>query len=47
MKRARKIHYRVTTRVGSCGYYGETTEDRNKVTCKLCKKLLATGKYLY
>jgi len=41
-----KIHYRLSTYIGVCGFQGETTKDKKKVTCKFCKKLLKSTKYL-
>ena len=37
-----KVHYELGLNRGACGYFGETTRDKKKVTCKLCEKLLRT-----
>ena len=41
-----KIHYNYTWGIGICGRRGTTTEDKANVTCKFCKKLMASKKYL-
>lgn len=46
-KRVKKVHYRLDTHIGPCGYMGETTRDKDRVTCKVCKKLLKSGRYLH
>jgi len=43
---SKKLHYRASKYAGVCGYYGDTTQDKTKVTCKICKKMIKSGKYL-
>ena len=42
---SKKMHYRLSIFVGACGHQGDTTSDKSKVTCKLCKKLIKASKY--
>jgi len=42
-----KIHLALSRYVGVCGFIGETTRNKPQVTCKFCRKLIRSGKYLY
>jgi len=42
-----KLHYHLSSTAGPCGYLGATTRDKGKVTCKVCKKLVRSKKYLH
>jgi hypothetical protein len=49
-----KVHYAQTSfgrhalgeGIGVCGFTGKVTKDKKKVTCKLCKKMLRSNRYL-
>lgn len=39
-KRQPKVHYHLTHNLGECGYHGQTTKDKTKVTCRFCQRIL-------
>ena len=45
-KRRTVVHWELTrhsgetTGLGQCGYHGEVTKDKDKVTCKFCRKMI-------